>query len=103
MRLKIFTVITGMLIFAGSIEAGMFLDLDIGAHLDVHPDKSKDGTPWLGKENPLGVMRVGYQTEKYNISGPIDISAHGYYEHMSSMSNGNDTGVDVIMFGVRVE
>ena len=84
-------------------HAGMFLDLDLGAHLTNYHEHEPDGTRWLGNENPIGIVRVGYQTGDYNLFGPVDISAHGYYEHMSSAGTSEDTGVDVIMFGVRFE
>lgn len=98
---------TGLLVltcvYAPMVFSGMFLDLDLGAHLTNYHQHEPDGTRWLGNENPIGIVRIGYQTNSYNLVGPLDISAHGYYEHMSSAGTGDDTGVDVIMFGVRIE
>ena len=34
-------------------------------------------------ENPIGIIRVGYQTTAYQLWKQVDISAHGYYEHTS--------------------
>ena len=84
-------------------KAGPFLDLDIGAHLTNYHEHEPDGTRWLGNENPIGIVRIGYQTETYRLFGPVDARVHGYYEHMSSAGTSDDTGVDVIMFGLRFE
>ena len=102
---KIIILLTVLILSVGGkfAHAGMFLDLDLGAHLTNYHEHEPDGTRWLGNENPIGIVRVGYQTGTYNMFGPVDISAHGYYEHMSSAGTSDDTGVDVIMFGVRFE
>jgi len=84
-------------------EAGPFLDLDIGAHLNDYHEHHQDGTRYLGNENPVGVIRAGYQTETYSLFGPVDARLRGYYQHMSSAGTGSDIGIDVIMFGVRFE
>ena len=86
-----------------SANAGLFLDLDMGAHLTNYHEHQPDGTRWLGNDNPIGIIRVGYQTDRYNFTGQLNISAHSYYEHMSSAGTGDDTGVDVLMFGIRIE
>ena len=96
-------LIIPMLIFAGSVEAGMFLDLDLGAHLTKYNEHVQDSSLGVGNENPIGIWRIGYETGAYNMFGPVDVSAHGYYEHMSSAGTSEDTGVDVIMFGLRIE
>lgn len=101
----------GMLIFCASFVvakinmamAGPFLDLDIGTHLQSWPDQTYNGEPALGQENPIGIIRIGYQTNKWNFAGPLNVRAHAYYEHMSSAGTNMDSGVDVLMFGVRFE
>ena len=104
---SVFIVVIGLMLgFIGGkfAHAGMFLDLDLdlGAHLTNYNSEIHDER-YIGGENPIGIVRVGYQTGTYNMFGPVDISAHGYYEHMSSAGTSEDTGIDVIMFGVRFE
>ena len=104
-RKIILALLAGWLIGAviHEAKAGMFLDLDIGAHLQDWPEQTYNGEPALGSENPIGIIRVGYQTTAYQLWKQVDISAHGYYEHMSSAGTHNDSGVDVLMFGIRFE
>lgn len=84
-------------------KAGPFLDLDIGTHLTDWYDSCNYRQRCIGEENPIGIIRIGYETNTYRMWGPVDISAHGYYEHMSSAGNPDDTGIDVLMFGIRIE
>ena len=78
-----------------SLADGPFLDLDIGSHLKTWPECNCERS--IGHENPLGVLRVGYSKK---VSKHTQI--HGYYEHMSSIVN-SDTGVDVLMIGIRIK
>ena len=102
-------------------NAGPFLDLDIGTlvgALDgracdyINTEANGDGTftsycqpqnNYLGNDGLIGIIRVGYRTDAVKLFGPIDGSVHTYYEHMSATGDGSDSGVNVLMFGVRLE
>ena len=102
-------------------NAGMFLDLDIGTHLREWPGqtceltyvKKTDGfgstavcvdqSKYLSDSGPIAVIRAGYETSTYPVWGPVDISAHAYWEHISSAGDPNDTGIDLLMIGIRLE
>ena len=96
-------VLTFLMLTARCVQAGPFLDLDIGVHLQDWPEQHYNGEPALGSHNPIGIVRIGYQTNKWNFAGPLNVRAHAYYEHMSSTGTREDSGVDVLMFGVRIE
>lgn len=86
-----------------SVNAGPFLDLDLGVHLTDYHEHRPDGTRWLGNENPLFILRVGYETNKYAIIGPVVVTGHVYYKHLSSAGTRDDTGVDALMLGLRLQ
>lgn len=92
-----------LLITCEAKAGGLFLDLDIGVHLQDWPEQHYNFEPALGSENPIGIMRIGYQTNEWNFTGPLSARAHAYYEHMSSAGTHKDSGVDVLMFGIRIE
>lgn len=119
-RLYIATCVTViMLVVSFKAEGGMFLDLDIGAHLRNWEERGcnvdtvktyEDGTfncslheAYVGSENPLGIVRLGYQSRAHKISEHVDVRVHGYWEHMSSIPTKHETGIDVFMIGVRFE
>lgn len=94
-------IIALAILASSTVHAGPFLDLDLGTHLtdyhvhDVYPGR------YLSHENPIGIVRLGYQTETYKLFGPVKASVHAYYQHMSSAKTSQDSGVDVLMLGVR--
>lgn len=101
----VFSLLLWVVIFSvwHKCAAGPFLDLDLGTHLTDWPEQNYNGQPALGPESPIGIIRIGYQTKKWNFAGPLNVRAHGYYEHMSSAGTPKDSGVDVLMFGIRIE
>jgi len=84
-------------------KSGPFLDLDIGSNLSDNHNHLPDGTYLKSDENPLGQIRIGYQTKAYNLFGPVDIRAHGYWQHRSSLARTDDNGFNLLMFGIRIE
>ena len=96
------SLILSLLLFATTASAEVFLDLDIGMHVADYHDHQPDGTNWLGDENPLGVIRAGFQTGRHPLSGGASIRGRVYFEHMSSIPDGGDTGINVLMLGVRL-
>jgi len=107
---KQFTQIIAGLVLALPAHAGVFLDLDIGAY-DI---KGRDNVAAVGDqvytlesnvshENPVGLVRLGYRTKSRQVNQWLDISAHVYYQHTSSITDVHDTGIDYLMGGVRFE
>jgi hypothetical protein len=92
-----------LLAFAFNAEAGLFLDLDLGVHLvDYHVHLPDDPSKqYLSHENPIGMIRLGYETKAYPV-GKIDVRLHTYYEHGSSLRSA-DYGYHVWMGGIRLE
>ena len=97
---KALGIILLMLIFAGSIEAGPYMDFDLGVNITDY-DGNDAGFELLSDDNPVAIVRAGYETGVYHHSGGLNISGHAYYEHMSSLI-GTDSGIDVLMIGVRL-
>ena len=94
----ILTMIFGLIIKRA--HAGMFLDLDVGAHLTDWPDPCYcHNERELSSANPIFVGRLGYQTDPVSQIMRFQV----FYEHMSSAGDGRDTGIDVLMIGVRIE
>ena len=93
-----------LLLASVNAEAGPYLDLDIGTHLvDYHVhlpgDQSKQ---YLSHENPVGIVRLGYETDTLVKVGPAEVKLHTYYEHGSSLSSA-DYGYHLWMGGIRIE
>lgn len=122
LAIAIVIVISAMV--ASRCEAGLFLDLDLGMHLNdwhepacdlngvnvyvsrsgtAHASAScTDQTRYIGHKNPLGSVRIGYQSKAYKI-GVVKISGHGYLTHTSSAGQSSDKGMNAAMAGVRFE
>ena len=127
-KIIIITVISVLLaaalsLFASTSQAGMFLDLDLATPINnytstdcapsgtalvtplsdgsYHVELDCKGGHYLGDTGTLGIVRIGYQTGSYEL-GPVGISAHVYYQHMSDWRVG-DGGLDVIAAGVRIQ
>ena len=89
-----------MLIFAASIEAGPYMDFDLGINLtDYH--NNEEALRILNDDNPAAIVRLGYETDKYHHAGGLIINGHAYIEHISSLQ-GLDSGINVLMIGVRL-
>ena len=89
-----------MLIFSSSIEAGPFMDFDLGLNLtDYH--NNDEALRILNNDNPAAIVRLGYETDKYYHDGGLIINGHAYLEHISSLQ-GLDSGINVLMIGVRL-
>lgn len=111
---KIITIFS-LLALTSYAQAGLFLDLEVGAHVGgwngndceydyaayINNTSCQPPSQYLG-DGALGRIRAGYQTPK-KLIGRIEISGHVYYEHTSELSDSFDTGLDVIMGGIRFE
>jgi len=84
-------------------QAGPFLDLDIGTNLTHDHAYIPEQGYLISDENPVGQIRIGYQTEAYNLFGPVDVRVHGYFQHRSSIRTNLDGGFNLLMFGIRIE
>lgn len=111
-------LILALLLMPALANSGMFLDLDLATPINNYVSTScaPDGTvkvvdgdiiylcksgQYLGDTGTLGIVRIGYQTGSYDF-GPIGISAHVYYQHMSDWRVG-DGGLDIIAAGIRIK
>lgn len=98
---KIITLI--FLTLTGNTQAGLFLDLDMGLIGFGWESKCPCARRYLSDENPMGQVRIGYETSQRQLFKWVKVSGHAYYQHTSSMSNGDDTGVDFFLGGIRLE
>lgn len=96
MTKMVLLLISALMLVTSAAHADFFLDLDIGFHIQDWPDSSGQ-TPYLGQDEPLGLVRFGYEM-------PVSESFgwHAYYEHMSSIPEAGDQGINVVFTGVRV-
>ena len=112
--IKMLKKVIPLLLVSSIASADFFLDLEVGMHANRWPgtqstyatmtqdgdiqiaETMADGT-YLGAENPLGIIRLGYEYE-FNKT----ISAHGYFEHISSIPTKSEEGLNIIMVGGRI-
>ena len=88
---------TSLLLFASlNVNAGAYLDLAIGRHASPWMVDNRVGGDYIGigGQNPLGVFRFGYDYGN-KIKGFME------YSHISSIPDSNDSGLNVIMIGIR--
>lgn len=86
-------------IFIGSANAGPFMDFDLGFNLTGY--QNEVNKEMLSDENPMTIVRAGYETGVYKHNGGLNIRGHGYWQHISSLT-GTDSGINLLMFGVRL-
>lgn len=86
--------------------AGPYLELGLGAMLgDSYKPSSIDvgEQSYVGERAPIARIRIGYETPPAPLPWDISVTGHGYLEHTSSMGTALDTGMELLMFGVRIE
>jgi hypothetical protein len=91
-----------LLLISIPAHAGVFLDLDIGTHVFDYPEDCGCMNRWISNKNPIGQLRVGYEKSLIK-RGKFTVYGHGFYQHTSSMKEGDDTGIDFYMVGTRLE
>lgn len=87
------TVIFLMAMLASTAtQAGLFLDLDIGARLlDCEADTICD--EYEEQHNPIGIVRLGY---RYKV-------VHAYWGYEGSLTEENSMGSSLLMIGLHFE
>ena len=104
----LFSLIVWIAVTEAQADPGPFLDLDIGVNLPCDTVKSASVTDHtydcgqVAQNNPVGIVRLGYQFKKYPI-WKLNIQPHGYYEHASSITTNHERGLNVLMIGVRIQ
>ena len=77
---------------------GLFLEFGIGQHLHDWIGPKYKGQWSVGSANPLGIVRGGYAWQVDN-----RLSVNAYAEHISSIPDQNDTGLEFGAVTVRID
>ena len=112
MKNKLNKILLASLLLTPAAQAGPFLDLDLGMYTSpvdkcyqervtgYEAELCKD---YIHHEGVIGIVRLGYETPDIKVTPNIDLQLHTYWQHMSGTETSRDSGLDVLMLGVRIK
>ena len=105
----VYALYASIMLTCSQIEAGPFLDLDMGMNVPCDTVKQTSMTDYtyscgqVAQDNPIGIVRAGYEFNSYPLFWKLHIQPHAYYEHASSIVTNHERGLNVLMIGVRIK
>lgn len=88
-------VCMALLLLVSNATAGLFIDVGLAASLQQWPQSQQQN---LGSSPPLGCIGFGYWNQLNDT-----IMLHAGIEHISSIPDNNDHGLNIVKVGIRLE
>jgi NADH:ubiquinone oxidoreductase subunit 3 (subunit A) len=96
---------TVLIIASNHANAGLFLDLAVGAHLGCDAAQHVPSTSYecgqVAQQNPIGRVQVGYELREYQFRY-FNIQPYADYTHISSIPTDAERGLNAVFVGVRL-